>query len=334
MLLQFIVLLVIAVAGSAIAFSVFPDVSRQRRDAVWRTLAQRRDGQCNEPKGRRELAAPPESIDFRVAQAGVRLDLMRRSSDDPNFYFTRARSRYTLGAGPVFEVSPAGITSGLAFQDLALGDAAFDRAFVVRGRDHAGVKAAWTVATQQLLIQRLPSATVWSDGTDVRLTLAGALEDPARLDAVLDVVGALASVGAAELHAFALLPEAKLVPASGTWDNPSAPKLLVATERVEATATLHWAKGGPCVWLTLPTSRDLPPFQVVVRNGAADGLPTGLLSEYVRRLLGPLDGALLLSEPGKLDVRWLGIPTPDGLMVGAKLLGELAGGTHHVGAFR
>ena len=332
--LAIVVFLVTAAAGGAIGSTGFPDHSRKRRDGVWRALAQRRGGHCNEPKGRLEAATPPESIDVRVAQAVVRLDLIHRSSDDPNFYFTRARSRYALGAGPVFEVSPAGITSGLAFQDLPLGDAAFDRAFVVKGQDHSGVKAAWTLAVQQLLTQRLPSATVWSDGTDVRLTLAGALEDPALLDAVLDVVGALASVGAAELDAFALLPEATLVPASGTWDEPSAPRVRVATAHCETTATLHWAKSGPCVWLTLPTSRDLPPFRVVVRNGAADGLPMGLLSEYVQRLLGLLDGVLLLSEAGKLDVRWLGIPTPDGLMASAMLLGELAGGTHHVGAFR
>ncbi|MBK6809393.1 MAG: hypothetical protein IPI43_34355 [Sandaracinaceae bacterium] len=110
--------------------------------------------------------------------------------------------------------------------------------------------------------------------------------------------------------------------------------MRLTTAHGEATATLQWVKSAPRIWLTLPTSRDLPPFRIVVRDGTADGLPTGLLSEYALRLLGELNGVLLLSEAGKLDVRWLGIPTPDGLMVGAKLLGELAGGTHHVGAFR
>jgi hypothetical protein len=105
-------------------------------------------------------------------------------------------------------------------------------------------------------------------------------------------------------------------------------------QRVCHAGFAQWVKSAPRIWLTLPTSRDLPPFRIVVRDGTADGLPTGLLSEYALRLLGELNGVLLLSEAGKLDVRWLGIPTPDGLMVGAKLLGELAGGTHHVGAFR
>lgn len=327
----------VAILGSRVA-SMNRKQQDERRARVWRALAERRGGRCNESSRGFVATSPPVSIDVRVAHAEVRLDVVRESNGNTTIDVTRARARFVIGAGPAFEVTQAGLLSGVArnlgVQDLDLGNASFRYHFTVKGDDLDGTKAAWTGPIQRTLAERFPSATVWSDGTLVRLTLAGALEDPARLNGVLDVVSALASVGVAELQAFAELPEATLIPASGPWDNPSAPQLRLTTAHGEATATLMWVKGGPHLWLTLPTSRDLPPFRMVVRNGAADGLPMGLLSEYVQRLLGLLDGVLLLSEPGKLDVRWLGIPTPDGLMAGAKLLGELAGSTHHVGAFR
>lgn len=326
-----------AIVGSTVA-SMNRKKQDERRAQVWRAFAERRGGRCNEQSGGFVATRPPESIDIRLAHAEVRLDVVRESNGNTTIDVTRARARFVIGAGPAFEVTQAGLLSGLArnlgVQDLDLGNASFRYHFTVKGNDLDGTKAAWTGPIQRTLAERFPSATVWSDGTLVRLTLAGALEDPARLNAVLDVVSALASVGVAELQAFAELPEATLVPASGPWDEPSAPQVRLATVHGQATATLRWMKGGPRVWLSLPTTRDLPPFRVVVQQGTADALPTGLVSEYAARLLGALDGVLLLSEDGKLDVRWLGIPTSEGLMAGAKLLGELAGGTHHVGAFR
>lgn len=310
-----------------------------RRALVWRALAERRGGTCNELPGPGNAANPPESVDVRVAQSRVRLEQTVTSGMNHSIPATRGHARFALGAGPRFEVTPAGLLSGVArnigLQDLDLGDPGFRYSFVVKGADPCDIKRVWTLPLQQAFARRLPAATVHSDGTYVTLTLAGSGEETSHLHAILDIVGALASAGAAEFEALAALPEVTFLPSpSAPRPKPRPRRLRVTTAHGEATATLMWLKGGPRLWLTLPTTRDLPPFRVVVRAGTVDGLPSGLLSEYALRLLSELHGVLLLSEPGKLDVRWLGIPTPDGLLAGAKLLGELAGSTHHVGAFR
>ncbi len=334
----FVVVGALVFVGVGVVSAVMEKRQNRRRALIWRALAQRRGGTCNELPGQVTAATPPDSVDVRVAHAVVRLDRTTRTSGSNAIPVTRGRARFSLGAGPTFEVTPAGILSGVArnigLQDLELGDPGFRYAFVVKGAHLDDIRRVWTIPLQRAFTRRLPAATMHSDGTHVTLTLAGSGEETQHLDAILDLVGALASTGAAEFEALAALPEVTLVPASGPRTKPPARRLRLTTAHGEATATLQWVKSAPRIWLTLPTSRDLPPFRIVVRDGTADGLPTGLLSEYALRLLGELNGVLLLSEAGKLDVRWLGIPTPDGLMVGAKLLGELAGGTHHVGAFR
>lgn len=329
-----------AVSGKGDAASAPPvrRVPADRRGFVWRALARERGGISNEPSGKVVPGVSPESLDITVEQAHVHLDLATRMFGDTKVYVTRAQARYVIGAGPTFEVVPVGLLTGLlrnmGAQDELFGDARFNSLFVVRGRDFRGTQSAWAAATQRTLAERLPPATVSSDGTRVTLEIAGALEDAPRLHAVLDVVGAVASVGAAAFQALTALPNSTATPASVTGSSVRPPQLRITTDHGDATASLHWKKGGPCLWLTLPTGKELPPFRVIVRKGKTEGIPPGRLGSDSRHLLDALDGALLLSEAGKLDVQWLGIPTPEGLRAGAQLLSELAGGTHRVGVFR
>lgn len=307
------------------------------RRAVWAQLAEKRGGEYLDEKRPFWSTERRDQLDLRVGSAVVRVDVRITGFGKSKEAYTRARARFTLGRGPAFHVAPAGalasVGRALGAQDLPLGHQRFDRDFIVKGQDHAGVKRAWTPALQATLTRSLSDATVTSRGDMVELSLSGARYFG--VDVMADVVGALASVGADALDALAAaLPDATLTRAGGTWDAPTPPSLTVPTAQGDVTALVCWFTGGPRVILALPVTRELPEFRVVIADGHAEGIPQGLLSEYGARLLVELPGVLVASKERHLELRWLGIPEASTFMCGVNLLAELAGRVHHTGAFR
>ena len=337
--------LLVVVVGVVVAGTVGAGVlalnesSEKRRVDAWKAFAKRHGGRFIESRGSTGPFAPPSgAVEVRVGHVLVWLDLCVSTSDNSQ-RDTRARARFVLGSGPRFSVTPAGILSGVGrsirFQDIPLGNPDFDAAFIVKGEDPSGIKAAWTGALQATLKRSMSVASVRSDGKEVTVIARGVRVDG--LDVFVDVAGALASVGASGLDALAELPElpdTTLTPAGGTWSAPTPPTLTVTTAHGQATATVHSVTGGPRLCLTLPLSRELPDFRVVLEDGQAEGMPAGLITEYGARLLAELPGALLKCEEQQLQLRWLGIPDAPAFLAGVKLLSEVAGSAHRTGAFR
>lgn len=329
----------LAVIGLGVGMLSAQHSAAEKRLAAWKAVAVRRGARFDEGH-RAKYAVQPYAhgvIEARVAQATVKLDLHSDALGSSKSVYTRARARFVLGAGPRFRATAAGVLAdvgrSLGFQDVPLGDEAFDHMFVVTGEDPSGIKAAFSLRTQATLARSLPVATVSSDGHEVTLHTLGART--LGLDEMLDVVGALASVGADGLDALAAaLPDATLTPAAGTWEAPTPPLLTIPTTHGNARATVYWWRGGPRVSLTLPLPRELPAFRVVIKDGQAEGVPTGLLSDYGLRLLIELPGVLVESRAQQLELRWLGIPEPTAFTSGVNLLADIASSVHRTGAFR
>jgi hypothetical protein len=310
--------------------------AKERRE-VWQRVAARRGGRYLERRWSL-LGAQSEAIEARVGHAIVRLDLYVVSSGKSSTTYTRARARFALGAGPRFRVYEEGFFSSLGkalgTQDLELGDPRFDAIFMVKGDDVEALRRAWTEPARHLLMSRFRHGRAESNGHEVSLIVLGALLDVATLEAMLDLVGELASAGARELEALAKVPDATLEPTGGSWEAPTPPRLRIATPHGEAVAELRPGAPKPRLLLTLPSRRELPRFSVDVAGGEAEGLPQGVLTERALGLLGGVEGAALSGDGSQLRLGWRDVPPPEAVAAGAALLAELAGGTRSVGAFR
>lgn len=329
-----LVLVVVTLIGAAVWWDRQHSEERRR---VWREVASRRGGRYVEPVSGL-FRSSSEAIEAAVGHAMVRLDLYVVSTGKSSVTYTRARARFAIGAGPAFSVYEEGVFSAigkaLGAQDLELGDAPFDEQFIVKGSDPEAVKAAWTARARSILQRTLHRTRADSDGAEVKLVVVGAMTDPAVLEAMLELAAELASFGARELDALDELRDVTLVPVAGTWESPTAPYLRIATEGGEATAYLRPGTLAPGLDLSLASERALPSFTARVSDGAAEGLPRGVLTDAARALLGAVDGAVLSSSDRELRLSWSLVPTADTVASGAKLLAELAGGSRSAGAFR
>lgn len=309
----------------------------QQRQAVWRDVASKRGGRYLEPRWGL-FQSRSEGIEVRVGHAIVLLDLYVVSTGKSSTTYTRARARFALGAGPVFKVYEEGIFSSigkaLGTQDLELGDARFDEIYMVKGEGVDALRRAWTDDARATLMSSQLQIRAESDGREVKLIVLGGLSEPAALNAMLDLCGELASFGARSLDGLASIEGARLEPASGSWESPAPPRLSIATERGEVTASIGPGARGPRLRLTLGADRDLPPFSADVAAGRADGMPKGVLTERAAPMLRRLEGATISGDGRQLRAAWSGVPDRETVKAGAELLAELAGGTRSVGAFR
>lgn len=326
-------------AIGAVALAVWYEAKQGRaRNELWRGVAEGRKGRFTEGRVGAFVFDPP-TVDAVVGHAVVRLDLLRVQSGKNSVLYTRARSDFALGAGPVFDVYAEGIFQSigkaLGAQDVALGgDARFDEDFVVKCDDADATRAAWTSDAKWKLRSDLPTARVTSDGTTVEAKILGPGLEPPVLEALLDVVGALASAGTAPLAGYAALEGARLEAAKGPFARPKPPRLSFETPRGEVRAELLPASGPPRLRLRVAHARELPTFSADVRAGSAAGLPRGLVTERAQAILARLEEVTLAGDATSLQLTFRAAPAPEVAAQGVALLAELAGGAPSEGAFR
>jgi len=309
----------------------------RRRNEVWRALADRRDGTFL-PGSIGVFSRVSPMVQVVVGHVIVRLDLHTVGAGRNTQYFTRARASYALGAGPRFDVRGEGLaqmfSKALGGQDLVLGgDRAFDDAFVVRTEDPEGTRAAFGPDCKRWLRDHLDGAKVVSDGERVRIDVRGLLVESARLDALVDACGHLASHGAPLLEAYARLPEARFVRFGGSFEDPTPPRLEVDTKigLIDVEVLAH--RGAPRLRIERSHGRPLPNFSVELGGDAAEA-PRGLITERARPLLDGAGRATLAGSAESLRITWREAPTPAELKVGCDLLAELVGARRSEGAFR
>ncbi len=322
--------------GGAIWWNAHESEKRRR---IWSEVAREKGGTFFEGHAGMFTYESP-AVEARVEHAVARLGLHIVGSGKNRQVFTRVRARYALGAGPIFQVYREGILQSvgkaLGAQDVELGgDEAFDAHFVVKCDDAAAMRGAWPPAIKARMLRHFGADRASADGAEVTLSVGGGVVDPAKLHAMLELVGALASAGTERLADYAALEGAELRPGGGTYDAPVPPRLRFATARGEVQAELLPGIGEPRLRLRIAHDRELPAFSVDLEEGAAPGLPRGLVSEIAQEILRRLrDGITIAGDRSGLQVTWRAAPSPEVLVEGVRLITELAGGTPTEGAFR
>ncbi|MCA9608540.1 MAG: hypothetical protein KC619_23205 [Myxococcales bacterium] len=335
-------LIVVLLGGTftigAVALAVFWEKKQSaKRHAIWRAIADRRGGRFTEGHlGAFQFETPV--LDAVVGHAVVRLDLLRVQSGKQSHIHTRARARFALGAGPVFQVFREGFfqSVGKAFggQDVVLGgDAVFDDAFIVKCPDAEATTRTWVPRAKHLMC-RLDQPLATSDGTTIEVRIFDSGMEEWILNALLDLVGGLASAQAEPLGAYEALPDARLEPVDGPFEEPRRPRLVFDTARGAINAELLPSSGSPKLRLKAAHDRGVTPFSVDVIGGKAPGLPRGLVSVRADELLRRLDGVTLAGDAKSLQLTWPAAPAPAVVADGLAFLSELASGAPSEGAFR
>lgn len=331
-----LMLIMLAVSGAMIGgLAWWTRTVRNRREAIWRQVAETHGARFQEPI-RSWLRPKPAAIEAVIGQAIVFLDTYVVSTGKSSATFTRARASFALGGGPSFKVYREGVLSSIGkaigTQDVELGDdRGFDDAFMVKCDDAPATRQAWSPKAKGVMFGQLDDVRVVSDGDEVVLTGLGALTDPSKLSAMLELAGELASYGARELSVYEQLPGARsrLV----DLDGPKRYELEVDTKVGSVHLTLE-APGPLGLVLTLAHDRELPSFSADVTPSGGTGLPTGLVTDVSRALLLAVGRAKLDCGPESLCLSWPGQPSVATATAGVKLLAELAGGVPSEGAFR
>lgn len=212
---------------------------------------------------------------------------------------------------------------------------AFDDAFMVKCEDASATRLAWTDEARDLMLEHLRMVRVESDGSVVSIIGLGAYVERARVEAMLDLAGALASYGACELEKLSDIPDARFVPTGGAWEAPRRPALRIASKAGDVDVRVLVAAGSPLLQLALGHDRDMPTFSADLLDGEVSGLPRGLLPEGAGALLRPIGRATLVNERRQgLKLTWPEPAEKAAVVAGVKLLAALAEGSRSQGAFR
>lgn len=300
---------------------------------VWQQLASRRGGVCFDHATR-------PALEVNVRDARVRLEINRDASNGPERIICRAR--YPVPAGPVFRVeagSVGAVGKLLGSRDVTLDDdRTFDAYFIVDTDQRDVVRRAWSPPAMRIMVRTLRDARVHSDGRTIEL-VRSAIHSPAIIEAMIDVVGELASADLFGIEALRTLPGATYHPPTGPWNDRTTPRAVIEQP---APVTLMPA---------------LVSGRVVTRAAVGDGPRTRRIELRVREdgsiepteeptddppelppealaLLPRLGHGTLVIDGADTSFTWHTVETdPQRLLAGARLLAIVAGGPA-LGAYR
>ena len=155
-------------------------VSRQKQDAAWRQLAT-------------ELGAEfvrggflrTNKVLVHIRERTVTLDTYSVPSGDSSTIYTRMRAPIQNEAGFKFTIFRTGFISkldkALGAQDIIIGDADFDRDFVIQGNNESRVKALFAHQSIRQMIQGQKSIRLGVNGNELRFEAQGVIRDVERL---------------------------------------------------------------------------------------------------------------------------------------------------------
>jgi hypothetical protein len=130
------------------------------KEEIWSLLAQQIGAEFKQGEGWTGRAR----VDAQVGQWVVTLDTFTVSTGKSTVTFTRMRAPFVNRDGFRFTITRAGILSSIAsalgFQDVEMGDAAFDKAFVVKTNDESRVRTFLADADLRAKLSLQPSLTL------------------------------------------------------------------------------------------------------------------------------------------------------------------------------
>ncbi len=317
-----------------------PRRRRERREAAWREVAERRDGTFTPDRTTFWRFRPPE-LTAPVGDAAVFVDVYAVQVNNTRSLYTRYRARYAIGFGPRMKVYRAGFSGALGtmlgFEDVEIGEPRFDDAFIVRTADVEATRRAWTPRAREAFLGPLDrEGRVQTTREEVSYIRSGIDEDPAVVDAGVTLVGDLASYGREWLSAMESVPEARWVGATGPWDDRTIPsaKLEVRGHPVRLYPAVYGA--GVVARASCPVGRALEVFDASVDDAGRLGaeVPEGLLGPSSAPLLAQIGPATLSCDSRTVRVTLAIDAGTAALHDAAQLAAHLALGDPRTGTFR
>ena len=173
------------------------------KDEIWNLLAQQIGGEFKAGgwwKGR-------SRVDAQVGQWVVTLDTFTVNTGKSSVTFTRMRSPFVNREAFRFTITRAGIFSPIArvlgFQDVEVGDPAFDKAFVIKTNDEPRVRTLLADADLRAKLALQPSLTLsvlddegwfgakFPEGVDeLKFHTVGIIKDLVRLQRLFELFAA------------------------------------------------------------------------------------------------------------------------------------------------
>ncbi|MEM9187634.1 MAG: hypothetical protein AAGF12_00560 [Myxococcota bacterium] len=312
--------------------------SRQLRHDAWRRFAAERHGVFHEPSGG-FFSSRDASMDVPSKDALVHVDTYVVRSNNSSTTYTRFRAAYLLQTGPRFKVYKANffgdIGTALGFEDVELGDAAFDQAFIVRSSDVAGARIAWTDAARRAM-HTLGRGSVVSDGSHLKYITTGAIRDPAVLSRATELLGALASYGEGWFSVVRSLPNATYTPPRGRYDSRTVPSVRVVERGTEVQIYPSLDHLGLTMVAATLDRRSLPPFTIrfAEKGDPLDPLPPEIIPPDAKAGLRRVAPFTLSHDGNWIRVTFHGPESQRRLKAGVELAVQVAGGGTSQGAFR
>jgi hypothetical protein len=295
---------------------LFGKKRRQRRVELWQAIAAEYGG-VHEP-ARGVFRRVNEQIRATVREVPVVVDTYAVSNGKTSHTYSRAIAKVGFAGTPEWSVGPEGflasIGKALGGNDIELGDAAFDGAFVLKSESDAVMRRLWSDAARaRMLAMAKPS--IKCDGTAIRLVMSGIWEAPEVMRNAIELVVELA---ACDLYGARWLRGIEGAAFTYT-DRPRAEldtgiRVVIAAEDVDGALAMVARAADPPV---------LDPLELAI----TDGKPATAvaLSQAAEVALARVGSGRLSIAPGELRFTWPDLEIdPERLRAGAELLGAVA----------
>lgn len=296
----------------------------EERRAVWRQVAVARGGRHILPSGfwRRQN----ERIELRLGDVPLVVDTYSTGGKN-QVHYTRVRAVVRGIPGCRFKVYREGVFSSLGkalgTQDVVLGsDRGFDDHFMVKADEPALVRRVFEAPAMRAMHAGFPAATLSCDGREIALVEVGVWDNAARIEAGIDLVGALATRDVYNATALAALGGADF-----RWTDRGTPQVAIAAPaRVEFEPEVA---GGELIMVArLAEAPETSPMTLSIAGGRptdpeqASKLPQGAQA----RMSGVGTGTLVI-DGDEARFQWAAIDLDSAtLRAGGELLAALTGG--------
>jgi hypothetical protein len=298
-------------------------MGRKERRQVWTDVAKDLGGEHHLPT---KWYRGDEWILATIQNVPVKLDTYVVSTGKSTQTFTRVAAEFAHGPGPRMKVYKEGIFASIGtvfgIADIAVGDAAFDKAFVVRA-DRAALARRLLSPEVIRRLMTLTHAFVESKPERVSLVVRGRWEDREAMKAGMHVIGELA---ASDIYGEAALR------AVGALHKPSPFDIPRAELDTGTLVTMTAADRGERLVMEARTGRIAhDPLRLEVVDGRCERASE--LSQAAQvHVQGAGSGVLLVDEHGA-SFTWNELELdPARLRAGADLLGAMA--TAQAGVYR
>jgi hypothetical protein len=301
---------------------------------VWQQVAERRGGHFSSVGGL--------ELDVEADGVAVHFDLHGVSTGRIIETYTRARTPYLIGSGPLFLIQGKlryhetfGFASvEVADVDLVLGgNREFDKKFEVRCNDLLATREVWSALARKLMVEQFADGGASCDGEVVSMLSTG-VASVEILDKMIEVVVAVATCGRAHLEAAARLPDARWLRPENRWIDRTA--LAVEVPLPPNSAVRFTSEFGGGHWqlcASLPCDRSIELFwsTLSTEGHVQPAPPDGVLGDALADSWHAFGASKLSFDGEALSLSWPASERdPQRMPAAIAILSEIAKPSHGV----